>query len=66
MVLRAKIIPGELWEQLEKAACQRFSSTPSSCSLIRYNTTIFINVAILLVSQDYLLPSVLTHLLRKR
>lgn len=50
----AKVIPGKLWEQLEEAACQRFSSTPSSSSLIRNNTTILINVAVLLVSQDHL------------
>lgn len=51
----AKVIPGELWEQLEEAACQRFSSTPSSCSLIRSNTAIFINVAVLRGSHDHLL-----------
>lgn len=57
--LGAKVIPVELREQLEEPACQRFSSTPPSCSFIkpRNNGSIFISAAVFVVSQCGPCPS---------
>lgn len=57
--LGAKVIPVEWREQLEEPACQRFSSTPPSCSFTetRNNGSIFTSAAVFLVSQCGPCPS---------